>query len=57
MKQYPLFVWGAIVSRRELPRWLELVNAYFPASPELARETRERLLDEGREWLGRSRRG
>jgi hypothetical protein len=47
----PQFIWGAMVHRRaELRGWLALAQAHFPSSPELARETRERLLADGAQW-------
>jgi hypothetical protein len=61
----PEFIWGAALrgsfgaSRRppkELTRWLELVRAHFPSSPELARTTAERLLRDGEEWVRAPRR-
>jgi hypothetical protein len=42
----PSFVWGALdLSRKELRTWRELVAAYVPLEPEIAREIRARLLD------------
>ncbi len=54
--EQPVFIWGAALkgfgSRRpkDLPRWLELVKSHFPSSPELAQETAERLVREGKAW-------
>lgn len=54
----PEFIWGVMASRRaELRGWLELVEAHFPSSPQLAQEARERLLLEGREWRRAPHRG
>lgn len=61
----PEFVWGAALKcsfspssrpRKELFTWLELVRAHFPSSPDLARETSERLLRDGEEWRRSPRR-
>lgn len=49
----PEFLWGAVVERRDLPTWLALVDERFPTSPDVASRARERLLREGRAWLGR----
>lgn len=49
------FVWGAVADRAELPAWLELVETRFPRSPELAAETRLRLLREGKSWVDSER--
>lgn len=50
----PELLWGVMVeSRAELSSWIALVDAYFPSSPPVAAEVRERLLREGSEWKKR----
>ncbi len=51
----PEFVLGAVVTRRQLRTWLDLIEHHFPTSPALAKETRDRLLREGKEWRRTSR--
>lgn len=44
---HPAFVWGAMkLNTNERRIWLELIEAHFPREPQLARDTRERLLTE-----------
>lgn len=45
------FIWGAVVHRDELASWLALVEEHFPRAPQLANETRSRLLAEGKALL------
>ncbi len=60
----PEFVWGPVVgnlreywfSRGGLPLWLDVVRRRFPTQPELANETRERLLRDGEALLKLPRR-
>ena len=48
------FVWGVMdLSRRELRTWLELVETNFPHKPELASDTRGRLLAAGKSYRRR----
>lgn len=58
---HPAFVWGAGLDpyrrissggfEEEMTGWLGLVNDHFPAHPGLVAKTRERLLNEGTDWL------
>jgi hypothetical protein len=41
------------LSRSELRTWLELVETYFPREPELASDTRGRLLAAGKTYRRR----
>lgn len=60
----PELVWGGVVGsaslrkscRRELALWLDVVRRSFPTRPELANETRERLLRDGEILLKTPRR-
>ncbi len=47
----PYFVWGAVIRRHELAKWLELTKRHFPSRTPRAAETRERLLRAGEDWL------